>query len=320
MNDDFTKPKMSYWGQFGILLGLVIVGAILTGIMQFAILLSMIKFKDLLSTMGNETQLMNLMSKPENFTKVVLMQALGTFIMMAIPAYFFVKIVNGKVESYIGFKTKINIVQVLLVIVIALVGLGLSGGLGEFTKVLPMSKSFRAMAERMEKTYETGVMMFVNMKTFGDYLFSMLMIAILPAVFEELLFRGALQNLFVKWFKQHHIAILFTAICFSLVHFSIMGFLSRMMLGMVLGYVYYYSKSIWLNMLMHFINNGIAVTAMYFAIKSGEDATKTINETYPLWLGGVTLIIMIGLLMVYKKVCDKKNLSTNQFHHPINNF
>lgn len=313
LNDDFMKPKINYWGQLGILMGLVIAGAIVAALMQFIILLTMINFSELMSLMGNETKLMQIMAKPENFNKVVLMQALGTFIMMAIPAIAFAKIVNQKVEPYFGFKTKVNAIQIFLVIVIALVGLGLSGSLGELTKVLPMTKGFRAMAEKMEKAYEAGVMMFVNMKTFGDYLFSILMIAVLPAIFEELLFRGALQNLCVKWFKQPHIAIAFTAIWFSLVHFSIMGFLSRMMLGMVLGYLYHYGKSIWLNILMHFINNGIAVTAMYFAIKSGQDASQSMNDTFPLWIGAVTLVMMIGLLIVYKKVCERNNATINNF-------
>ena len=62
---------------------------------------------------------------------------------------------------------------------------------------------------------------------------------------------------------------------------------------------------------MHFINNGIAITAMYLATSKGQSAKDVMDESYPLWIGAVALITVIGLMIVYKKICDRKILLHN---------
>ena len=301
------KPRISYFGQFGILIGLIGVGAILAGLIQLGILITITDLKILMS--GNSDKLIEVMALPQNTNKVMLMQVLGTLVMMAVPAFVFAKIVAKQPVQYLGFSNKINYLQILLVVAIAFIGLFLSGGLGELNKLIPLSNSLKLRFEKLEQDYEKQVMIFANMKTFGDYFLSMIMIAILPAIFEELLFRGALQKLLIDWFKTPHIAILVTSIIFSLVHFSFYGFLPRMMLGMVLGYLYFYGKSIWLNILMHFINNGVAITAMFLAIRNNKSATETMKAGFPIWVLIIVLPAMIGLLFIYKKVSEKKQLN-----------
>ena len=59
---------------------------------------------------------------------------------------------------------------------------------------------------------------------------------------------------------------------------------------------------------MHFINNGIAITALYWATQKGQSAKDAMDESYPLWVGGIALIAVVGLMMTYKKVCERKNM------------
>ncbi len=300
------KPRISYFGQLGILLGLVIAGLILAAIIQFGFVLTMTDMKTLLS--GDSKKLMAAMAQPENINKARWMQMFGTLAMMFIPAFVFAKIISKQPLNYLGVTSKITIQQIGLVIAIALSALALSGGLGELNKLIPIPHKWELKFKAMEDDYAEQVMIIGNMKTFGDYIISLIMIAILPAVFEEFLFRGALQKLLVNWFNQPHIAILVTSFLFSIVHFSYYGFLPRMALGMILGYIYYYGKSIWLNVSMHFINNGIAITAMYLATSKGQSAKDVMDESYPLWIGAVALVFVVGLLMIYKKVCEKNNM------------
>ncbi|MEI6799666.1 MAG: hypothetical protein WCO04_10710 [Pseudomonadota bacterium] len=170
-NDDFTKRKYSYLEKFGILSGLVIGGFILAAVIQLSIMLTMINFKDIFNL--KEETLFAIMAKPENFTKTVLMQGLGTLVLMAIPAFVYAKIVSNNAVVFLGFNRKISIKQVLFVVGIAIAGMILSGSLGELTKVI-IPNFLKAKADKMEAAYEAGVMMFVNMKSFGDYLFSLL--------------------------------------------------------------------------------------------------------------------------------------------------
>ena len=300
-----TKRRYNFWEQLAILIGLIIGGFIVTAIIQVAIGITMVDLKNLSNL--NKDYLMQVIAKPENFVKVLLMQLLSTLVLMAVPAVLFVKIIKQQPIKYFGLNNRISTLQIVLVVVIALCGLGLSGGLGELNKLIPLSKGLKATFESWEKDYEQQVMIFANMKTVTDYILSIFMVAILPAIFEELLFRGVLQKILIDWFKKPHIAIIVTAIIFSAVHGSFFGLLPRMMLGMVLGYIYFYGKNLWLNILMHFINNGVAITAMYFATRAGKNAQETINETFPLWVGAVALVVMIALLSIYKKICEKPN-------------
>lgn len=298
-----NKPRISYFGQFGILIGLFGAGLILAVIIQLFFALSMVNLGDLMS--GNDKELLKAMTLPENINKVRWMQMLGTFAMMFLPAFFFALIVSKKPLDFFGLNKPTNIQLILLVIAIAVTALFLSGGLGELNKLIPIPKKWELKFKRMEDNYADQVMMLANMKSIADYFISLVMIAILPALFEELLFRGTLQQLFIRWFKNAHVAIFVTSFLFSVIHFSYFGFLPRLALGLMLGYIFYYSKNIWLSMLMHFINNGVAVTALYFATRKGEDVKKVMDESYPLWVAGVTLIIVLYLFKFYKASCEK---------------
>ena len=97
-----NKPRISYFGQFGILIGLVGVGAILAALIQLGILITITDLKTLMS--GNSDKLIEVMALPQNTNKVMLMQVLGTLVMMAIPAFAFAKIVAKQPVQYLGFS------------------------------------------------------------------------------------------------------------------------------------------------------------------------------------------------------------------------
>lgn len=297
MNEN--KPRLTHSGQFGILMALVGGGLILAFLIQLIMALSMVSMGDIFS--GDSKRLLAAMAKPENINKARLMQMLGTLVLMCFPALVFAKIVSKQPIEYLGLKGKFSWQQVGLVVGIAIAALFLSGGLGELNKQIPIPANWAAKFKKMEDEYAEQVMVLSSMKTFTDYLLSMVMIAILPAIFEELLFRGALQRLFVDWFKEPHIAIFVTAFLFSIIHFSYYGLLPRLALGLILGYIYFYSKNIWLNMLMHFINNGVAITAMYLSTGKNADLKNSLDETMPLWVGAIALLAVGALLNLFKK-------------------
>jgi len=97
-----------------------------------------------------------------------------------------------------------------------------------------------------------------------------------------------------------------TAIIFSAVHGSYLGFLSRFALGFVLGWFYYKTGNIWLNIAGHFLNNAAAVTALYVTTKKGEivDPAK-IDDHFPLWIGLASVAAVVGLFIVFDRVSKK---------------
>lgn len=113
-----------------------------------------------------------------------------------------------------------------------------------------------ASAERLTR-------LFLEVKNLNGLIINLMMIALIPSIGEELVFRSVLQPLFVKLFRNIHLGILFGALVFSVMHFQFYGLLPRFVLGVFLGYLFYWSGSIWIPVAMHLFNNGMAVIAFY---------------------------------------------------------
>lgn len=127
-------------------------------------------------------------------------------------------------------------------------------------------------------------------------LLSLLCMALVPALCEELFFRAGIQNLLQRWFKNVHVAVWVTAALFSLAHGEVFAFLPRFLLGALLGYLYVGGSSLAVNVLAHFVNNAIVVLLYTLATpESGFDPAA------PLAIGwAVTLACSLAavLLMV----------------------
>ncbi len=124
--------------------------------------------------------------------------------------------------------------------------------------------------QRMEKSAMEMQLRMLNVDGFGGVLVNIIVIAIFPAVTEELFFRGILQRLLKNWVKNAHVAILITGILFSFAHFQFYGFVPRMFLGIVLGYLLYLTNNLWIPIFAHFLNNSIAVIGYYFYYKTDK--------------------------------------------------
>jgi uncharacterized protein len=296
--------KISYWGQAGILVGLVIAGLVVAGIVQFIGMAGKINFSDL-GKLDSKT-LMDKLLVPENANLLRIMQFASTLIMMFLPAYFYAKICHKKPFVHLGMVKKPRVEQMVLVVLIMLACMPVIGALQEVIKFIPFSKETLATFQKAEDDYFKQILIIGRMNNFGEYILSIAMIALLPAIFEEVLFRGGMQNLLSRWTKMPILSICFTAAVFSLVHGSYIGFLPRFVLGFVLGWLFYRTDKLWLNILAHFVNNAVGVTAMYIMTKMGKPITpNTMEDGFPIMIGVAALAVVIGLLYAFDKVSKK---------------
>jgi len=141
------------------------------------------------------------------------------------------------------------------------------------------------------------------MKSPIDLIVNLVVIAILAGVSEELFFRGCLQQLLIGWTKNYHLGIWIAAIIFSVIHVQFYGFIPRMLLGALFGYLFYFSKNLLIPMLAHTINNGMAVIGAYQLQLSGQSLDKLDNQmTFPAYAAYLSLIMGVFLLIVYRKL------------------
>jgi membrane protease YdiL (CAAX protease family) len=222
-------------------------------------------------------ELQNIILQPEHSNMAQFANALASIIAFGVPCVILAFFSEGTLVQNLGFKKNIQIEQIGLVVLIALTGLLLSGSLGDITEKLTWSTSIRNWADGLEAQYKKALMAMTQMKSLVDLLFAIIAVALIPAVVEELFFRATLQKIIIDWSGKPIVSIIITAIIFSAFHFSYFGFLSRMSLGIVIGFVYFFSKNIWLPILLHFINNGIGIIAL-FLVKADAKKVETVVE------------------------------------------
>lgn len=172
---------------------------------------------------------------------------------------------------------------------------------------LPESLDF---IEQKLKAYEASAAAlterFLKADNIGVLILNIALMALLPALAEELSFRGTLQQIIsgdelrVTGYTVH-LAIWITAIVFSAIHMQFYGFIPRMLMGAAFGYVFVWSGSLWIPVVMHFTNNGIAVLA-YYIFGTENSYADTIGAGVTWWLGVISLILTsLGLLIFYRR-------------------
>lgn len=178
---------------------------------------------------------------------------------------------------------------------------------------------FEEYMKAMEETAQATTEKMLNVTTFGGMLFNLVIIALIPAIGEELTFRGVLQQSLTRKMNPH-LAIILSAAIFSFIHFQFYGFLPRMFLGMLMGYMFYITNSLWTSMLMHFVNNG-ATVVLYYLNNIGviEDA-EHFGETQNIWVITASAAITIGLIVwSWIKAQPKRQTETAPITPPAEN-
>lgn len=210
---------------------------------------------------------------------------------------------------WLGLRSSANwqtIVLATLAMVCAIPAINLLADLNSRVE-LPKSLEF---IEQILKAQEEAAAELTERFLAADNLLTLLLniglLALLPALAEELSFRGTLQQIIspVSGPSQGtvsvrtHVAIWVTAFIFSAVHLQFYGFVPRMLMGAMFGYVFVWTGSLWVPMVMHFTNNGIAVLAYYLIGPEGQEKSwaDTIGAGSTWWLGVISLIGVCCLL------------------------
>jgi CAAX protease family protein len=298
LNSMEYQQRFNPFSQLALLLAFcgagIIVSSIITGIIGNIVL--HVQLKDLADAL----------LKPENVQVSRLLQVLTTFFIMALPAFMVTAINGGNAVEKIGFNEVMSGSQVLIVVSMVITGFFISGALSELNQMIPITKSATNYFQKLENEYNKQVMVLGNMKSTADFILSMIVLALVPAIFEEMLFRGTLQQITIALTRNAFSGILITSIFFSAVHLSYYGFLPRLFLGIMLGYIFYFGKNLWLSIIAHFLNNAYSLAVMFALSRSGKLNMEALDETYPLYYGVLGMAVIILLFIVFNR--DSKKL------------
>ncbi|UEG51017.1 CPBP family intramembrane metalloprotease [Ferruginibacter lapsinanis] len=299
------KSIKGYTGaaQLGILLAFVGAGLLLAGAVQTyfgyrAIGTSSVPFSQLGDAM------LKALMKPENAVYMQLSQIFGTFFLMFVPSAGFILLCHKKI-SWAGFTKHFNLFQIVLAFIIILCTTLFANPFADMSKaVFAHFPHWDMLAKNAEKMYNDAVASMSGLNTWPQFFVGMFIVAFLPALFEELFFRGTMQNFFMRWWKNPVLAIVVTSIVFSFIHASYYLFISRFILGCALGMLFYYSKNIWVNTFAHFMNNLMALSQLFYLnrTKGGKVDVNNMDTPMPLWSLLIASVILVALFILFKNI------------------
>ncbi|NOT52159.1 MAG: CPBP family intramembrane metalloprotease [Chitinophagaceae bacterium] len=242
---------------------------------------------------------------PANRDAVRVVHCISAVVGFLLPAIVTAWALNHRPMKLMGFTPKMNWQQIAIVCVIMFTALWVSTSFSYLNDHLPLSDSLRQTFDKMEQEYTQQASAILGLTNISEYLIAIAMMAIIPAVCEEALFRGGLQNYLTRATRKPWLSIIIVSIIFSALHFSFYGFLSRLFLGIVLGLIFEYSGKLWLSIIAHFFNNAFAVTVVYIMSQNGKPINEAMAENDGTWAGVLALPVVIALLIFFKKIAGK---------------
>jgi uncharacterized protein len=227
-----------------------------------------------------------------------------------IPGIIISFLLSTKGKSFYKINKAPEAFNLLMVIMLALMLIPVT----MYTGMLNSRMDFPDWLSGLEKWMRTKedsasdlTVLLVKSSDIPELLQSLFIMAVVPAIAEEVIFRGVLQQLLCKIFKSDNWGIWITAILFSAIHLQFFGFLPRLILGLCFGYLFFWSGNLWLPVLAHFVNNFVPVVMAYYLgwsnlnEKTGEFTIK--QMTLPL-IG----FILSAVILYYFWSENRKNL------------
>ena len=246
------------------------------------------------------------LNNPESIKLMKFLQVVQSFGLFIVPPFILGYLFHGSVTGYLRLDKRANAVSMLLVLFLILTAAPFINFIGEMNMRMILPEWLSGLEEWMKNAEEKAAQLteaFLKVEGVGGLLFNLFMIALLPAIGEELLFRGVIQRIFTTMTKSHHWGIWISAILFSSLHLQFYGFVPRMLLGVLFGYLLVWSGSMWLPVMAHFLNNALAVLALFFIDKRllSPEVEKfgATSESY--YLAGVSLLFVALFMYMIKK-------------------
>lgn len=238
-------------------------------------------------------------------TQMKIGQGISSALIFIAPPLILYAFTRNQPMHQIGFRKPNSAWMLLIGIALMLVSLPVTNLLTSWNEKMSFGQAFEsleALLKMLEDTAGDLTEQMLQVDSIGGLLFNLLVIALIPAIGEELTFRGVLQQALTRRCNVH-VAVWLGAFIFSFIHFQFYGFLPRMFLGLLLGYLFYYSGSLWTSILMHFFNNGTAVVVAYLQYNGLTHVDwEHFGETSNVWLLLASLIVTVGLIFLSAKI------------------
>lgn len=252
---------------------------------------------------------------PENINVLKYFQTVQTIGLFILPSFVMSFFYGENVSQYLKLNVSPKQMSVILVAFVMITAIPIINFLAEINSKLILPDclySFEQWMKKSEFNAQKITQAFMSTNKITGLFINVFVIAIIPAIGEELLFRGVFQKIFINMTKNVHWGIIIAAVLFSGMHMQFYGFIPRMLMGVFLGYLLVWSKTIWLPIIAHFVNNCFAVVYLFFS--ESNDISKNIdnvgkNYDTIVYLIFSVLIVTYLIFLIFKQESSRKKLA-----------
>jgi len=290
-------------GKLFILIGIYLITEYLfifisAGIIQ--LIYSDIHLLELVSNLNKLTDTADITTEQRNALKWYQgITSIGRFLIVSL---IFVYMCGERPADYLSLRRSPTAVQWLLIpfiLIVCSASIGMVQQWNEGLHLPAFMADTEALMRDLEDRAQLQTDLFLEVSTVPGLLINILIVCIIAAVGEEFLFRGVIQQTIFRGTQKIHLSIWLSAFFFSFIHLQFFGFFPRLLLGALMGYLLYYSGSLWAPIWAHFLNNLVTVS-VYFAIQTGR-ASSDLKESGPWWAGLIGLPFVFLLLWYYAR-------------------
>jgi membrane protease YdiL (CAAX protease family) len=250
------------------------------------------------------------MNSPEEISILKFFQFLNQLSLFVVPVIALVLFIKKDKPDFICLQKAPNTNQFVAIILLYIASIPLIQYSMQLNSQMQLPESMQALQDWMRNKEDLAANLtnkFMETSEISSYFVNLLVMAVMPAIGEELIFRGLLTRWIGKLTQNIHVNILITSFIFSAFHMQFFGFVPRFLLGMILGYTYYYTQSIWSSILLHFINNGVTVTIFFYVFKNNIDVKpEEVGTTDNLYLVIISAIAIVGIIKWLKRQKPKE--------------
>lgn len=310
-----SVPQRPPWRNMMLLIGLILLG------MSIGNMLAMGAIVLLSFTHGKLSleQITQMLQTPEQFPYawwyLMLLQGVSHFFSFFLPSIIYWKwSEQHRIEEFVRRPLPSYLVLAIVLLTV-IVFMPFNSWVIEWNSHLHLPQGLQRLEEWMsgkEQELARMTQFLTNFDSVLKLIVAVVVIAVIPAVGEEVLFRGIIQRKIFHKIGDVHLSIWITAVLFSAIHLQFFGFIPRLLLGGMFGYMYVWTRNLWAPIFAHFVNNATTIVLVFLAHRKAINFDVENTESSVPWIGAlVSLALTTGLLFNLKMIVNRSSASTN---------
>ena len=248
-------------------------------------------------------------SLQELLLRMKLSQGVQTIGVFLVPALAMVGVLYGRKGISLMLASKVHWRDLFDAVFLVLFSTTIMVLASRYSQLLPWPQKYMEANAQSEKL--TNLLLFGT--SYFDLTLNLIIVCVIPAFCEEFFFRGFLQRIFMKWIKDPHLCIFLAAVLFSAFHFDAVMFLPRFLLGAMLGYLFYWTGSLWVPMLAHFINNVQYVVSAFILNRMDKSPATAAGSGGDFEISNFNVIFSLVLIVLLLFSIYMRHMNVREF-------